>query len=185
MASVEGRTLFLADYGRIGQEIAPRAQAFGMRCIAVNRSGRNDAPELAQQVFTIEPLHEALAQADDIAISLPLAKDTQGLFRAREWAACRRGALMVNVGRGAVIRNDSLAAALHEGQLVGAGLDVTEPEPLPDRPPLRTAPGVLVSPHVGGAGSTEGLKRLAALVQENIRRFRTGQPLLHTVDAAG
>ncbi len=183
--SLEGRTLCLAGYGRIGKEIARRAQAFGMRCIAVNRSGANDAPDLAQQVLPVERLHEALAQADAIAISLPLAPDTQGLFGAREWAACRRGALIVNVGRGAVIHTDSLVAALHDGQLAGAGLDVTDPEPLPDGHPLWTAPGVLVSPHVGGAGSTEGLKRLAALVRENIRRFGIGEPLLHTVRMTG
>ncbi|MDB5857889.1 MAG: D-isomer specific 2-hydroxyacid dehydrogenase NAD-binding [Ramlibacter sp.] len=183
--SLEGRTLCLAGYGRIGKEIARRAQAFGMRCIAVNRSGRNDAPELAQQVLPMQRLQEALAQADAVAISFPLAKDTQGLFGAREWAACKPGALVVNVGRGAVIDTDSLVAALQGGQLAGAGLDVTEPEPLPDGHPLWTAPGALVSPHVGGAGSTEGIKRLAALVQENIRRFRTGEPLLHTVDVAG
>ena len=115
---------------------------------------------------------------------MPLANDTQGLFGAREWAACKRGALMVNVGRGAVVDTDALLAALQAGQLAGAGLDVTEPEPLPDGHPLWTAPGVLVSPHVGGAGSQAGLDRLAALVQENIRRFRSGEPLLHAVDVA-
>ena len=185
VTSLEGKTLCLAGYGRIGKEIARRAQAFGMRCIAVNRSGRNDAPDLAQQVLPVARMREALAQAQALAISLPLASDTQGLFGAREWAACKRGALIVNVGRGATIDTASLVAALHEGQIGGAGLDVTEPEPLPDGHPLWTAPGVLISPHVGGAGSAEGLKRLAALVQENIRRFRAGEPLLHGIDVAG
>ena len=185
VTSLEGKTLCLAGYGRIGKETAKRAQAFGMRCIAVNRSGHNDAPELAQLVLPMERMHEALVQSDAVAISFPLAKDTQGLFGAREWAACKRGALVVNVGRGATIDTDSLIAALQEGQIGGAGLDVTEPEPLPDGHPLWTAPGVLISPHVGGAGSAAGLQRLAALVQENIRRFRVGEPLLHTVNLAG
>ena len=184
VTSLEGKTLCLAGYGRIGKETARRAQAFGMRCIAVNRSGRNDTPELAQQVFPMERMHEALAQSDAVAISFPLAKDTQGLFGAREWAACKRGAFIVNVGRGAVIDTDSLVAALQQGQLAGAGLDVTQPEPLPDGHPLWTLPGVLVSPHVGGAGSAAGLQRLAQLVQENIRRFRSDEPLLHTVAIA-
>jgi phosphoglycerate dehydrogenase-like enzyme len=126
-------------------------------------------------------MHEALAQADALAISFPLTNDTRGLFGAREWAACKRVALVVNVGRGAVIDTDSLVAALREGQLAGAGLDVTDPEPLPDGHPLWTTPGVLVSPHVGGAGSEAGLKRLAGLVQENIRRFREGEGLLNVV----
>jgi phosphoglycerate dehydrogenase-like enzyme len=184
VTSLEGKTLCLAGYGRIGKELARRAQAFGMRCIAVNRSGRNDAPELAQQVFPMERMQEALAQADAVAISFPLTQATRGVFAQREWAACKRGALVVNVGRGATLATDSLVAALHEGQVGGAGLDVTEPEPLPEGHPLWTAPGVLISPHVGGAGSSAGLQRLAALVQENIRRFRVGEPLLHTVDLA-
>jgi phosphoglycerate dehydrogenase-like enzyme len=185
IGSVEGQVLCLAGYGRIGKELAMRALAFGMKCIAVNRSGRNDAPELAQAVFPVERLHEALAQADAIAISLPLARDTRGLFGAREWAACKRGARVVNVGRGAVIDTDSLVAALQSGQLAGAGLDVTDPEPLPDGHPLWTAPGVLVTPHVGGAGSPAGLQRLAELVLENVRRFKAGEPLTNTVDLAG
>jgi phosphoglycerate dehydrogenase-like enzyme len=185
VTSLEGKTLCLAGYGRIGKEIARRAQAFGMHCIAVNRSGRNDAPELAQLVLPMERMKEALAQSDAVAISFPLAKETQGLFGAREWAACKRCALVVNVGRGATVDTDSLVAALHEGQIGGAGLDVTEPEPLPDGHPLWTAPGALISPHVGGAGSAAGLARLAALAQENLRRFRAGEPLLNPVDLAG
>jgi phosphoglycerate dehydrogenase-like enzyme len=184
IASLEGMTLCLAGYGRIGKELARRAQAFGMRCIAVNRSGRNDAPGLAEAVFPMERLHEALAQADAVAISFPLAKDTQRLFGAREWAACKRGALVVNVGRGAVVDTDTLVAALHGGQLAGAGLDVTDPEPLPDGHPLWTAPGALVTPHVGGAGSTAGLRRLGELVLDNLRRFRAGEPLQHKLDLA-
>jgi len=182
LGSLEGRTLCLVGYGRIGQETARRAQAFGMRCIGVNRSGSNEAPSLAQRVWPVARLHEALAEADVVALSLPSSKATDGLFGAAAWAACKRGALVVNVGRGSVIDTPSLVAALHSGHLAGAGLDVTDPEPLPDGHPLWTAPGALITPHVGGGGSPKSLQRLAALVRDNLVRFRAGLPLQHLVE---
>ena len=179
LGSLEGRTLCLAGFGRIGQEIARRARAFGMRCIAVNRSGRNDAPELADEVLPIGLLPQALGRTDVLAISLPDAPGTRGLFDAQMWAACRPGALVVNVGRGAVVDTDALVAALASGQIAGAGLDVTEPEPLPDGHPLWAARGALITPHVAGGGSPKSLERLSALIAENLSRFAAGQPLLH------
>ncbi|NML46182.1 D-2-hydroxyacid dehydrogenase [Ramlibacter sp. G-1-2-2] len=184
ITSLEGMTLCLAGYGRIGKEIAKRAQAFGMRCIAVNRSGRNDAPELADTVYPVSQLREALAQSDAVAISFPLTDDTRSLFGVGEWAACRKGALVVNVGRGATVDTDALVGALHSGHIAGAGLDVTDPEPLPDGHPLWTAPGALITPHIGGGGSTAGLQRLGALVLDNVRRFRAGAELQHRVELA-
>ena len=181
ITSLEGRTLCLAGYGRIGREIARRAQAFGMECIAVNRSGRNDAPDLARTVYPLARLHEALAQSDAVAISLPDAPGIRGVFDAAAWRACRPGSLVVNVGRGTVVDSDSLAAALAEGHIAGAGLDVTDPEPLPPQHALWRAPGALITPHVGGAGSAAGMARLLELLRDNLRRFRTGEPLRHGV----
>ena len=183
MRSLEGMTLCVAGFGRIGKETARRAQAFGMDCIAVNRSGHNDAPELAREVFALTDLHDALNRSDAVAISLPASPATDGLFDASAWAACRRGALVTNVGRGTVIDTDSLVQALHSGQIGGAGLDVTEPEPLPDDHPLWSAPNVLITPHVGGSASRAGTQRLARLVEDNLRRFARGEPLLNVVDA--
>ena len=179
IGSLEGKTLCLVGFGRIGKEIARRARAFGMGCIAVNRSGRNVAPELAGEVFPIGLLPQALSQADVLAISLPDAADTRGLFDARMWSACRPGALVVNVGRGAVVDSDALVAALASGHIAGAGLDVTEPEPLPEGHPLWNARGALITPHVAGAGSPQSLQRLTALIAENLSRFAARQPLLH------
>ena len=180
--SLEGMTLCLAGYGRIGQEIARRAQAFGMQCIAVNRSGRNATPTLAAEVLPLTALHQALGRAHAVALSLPASPETDGLFDRVAWAACRRGALVVNVGRGSVIDTDSLTEALQSGHIGGAGLDVTEPEPLPDCHPLWTTPGALITPHIGGAGSRAGTLRLAALVQDNLERFARGDLLRNVVD---
>ncbi|WP_186510860.1 D-2-hydroxyacid dehydrogenase [Caenimonas sedimenti] len=181
MDSLDGRTLCLVGYGRIGKETARRVQGFGMRCIAVNRSGVGDVVGSVQQVLPLARLHEALAQSDAVSLSLPGTAETHRLFGAAEWAACKRGALVVNVGRGTVVDTASLVAALHSGHLAGAGLDVTDPEPLPADHALWKAPGVLITPHVGGAGNPQGVARLAALIVENVRRFGAGEELLHPV----
>jgi lactate dehydrogenase-like 2-hydroxyacid dehydrogenase len=139
--SLEGMTLCLAGYGRIGKEIARRAQAFGMQCIAVNRSGHNDAPGLATEVLPLTELHRALARAQAVAISLPASPQTLHLFDRAAWAACPRGALVVNVGRGAVIDTDSLTEALHCGQLAGAGLVCDRPRATAGRPPALVGAG--------------------------------------------
>lgn len=185
LGSLEGKTLCLAGYGRIGKEIARRAHAFGMRCIALNRSGRSDARDLAAEVLPLARLTDALGRSDAVALSLPEAAETRGLFDARAWAACRPGALVVNVGRGTVIDTDALVAALESGHIAGAGLDVTDPEPLPDGHPLWTVPGVLITPHVGGGGSPKGAERLLSLVEDNLSRFRSGQPVRHAMTLGG
>jgi phosphoglycerate dehydrogenase-like enzyme len=181
MDSLDGRTLCLAGYGRIGKEIARRAQGFGMRCIAVNRGGTGEVDGCVQQVLPLARLHEALAQADAVAISVPGTPATRHLFGAAAWAACKRGALVVNVGRGSVVETASLVDALQAGQLGGAGLDVQDPEPLPPDHALWRAPNVLITPHVGGAGNPQGVARLAELIRENMRRFDAGEPLLHRI----
>lgn len=185
LGSLEGKTLCLVGFGRIGKEIARRAHPFGMACIAVNRSGRNDAPELADPVFPVGRLPEALGRSDVLAISLPDAPDTRRLFDAPQWAACRPGALVVNVGRGSVIHTDALVAALASGHIAGAGLDVTEPEPLPEGHPLWSARGALITPHVAGGGSPKSLQRLTALIAENLSRFAAGRPVLHLLEDRG
>lgn len=181
LGSLEGKTLCLVGHGRVGKAIARRAQAFGMHCIAVNRSGRRDAAGLATEVFPLARLADALGQADVVALSLPETPETRGLFDARAWSACRAGTLVVNVGRGAVIDTDALVSALESGHIAGAGLDVTEPEPLPEGHPLWSAPGALITPHVAGGGSPKSAQRLLTLVRENLARFSRGQPLSHVM----
>jgi phosphoglycerate dehydrogenase-like enzyme len=173
--SLEGGVLAIVGMGRIGHEVARRAQAFGMRTIGVSRRP-GPAPHLDESL-PLAQLHAVLARADAVVVAIALSAETRRLLGRAEFAACKRGALLVNIARGGVLDQPELCAALHSGQLGGAGLDVTDPEPLPDDDPLWTCPNVLITPHYAGAGSAASIERLAAGVADNLQRLMTGRPL--------
>jgi phosphoglycerate dehydrogenase-like enzyme len=170
-SSLEGATLAIIGYGRIGKEIAQRAKPFGPRIVAVSRTPVSDA--LLDAFHPLSELHQVLGTADAVAIAIALTPQTRHLFDARAFAACKRGALLVNIARGGVIDQGALCAALAAGQLGAAGLDVTDPEPLPDGDPLWHAPNILISPHYAGAGSPKSIARIAASVIDNLELART------------
>ena len=169
---LSGSTVVVVGYGAIGKQVALRCKAFGMHVIGVRRSGGSD-PHVDEMV-TPAALDSVLARADRIAISLPLTDATRKLFDARRFAACKPGATLVNVARGGIVDTAALVAALQSGQIGAAGLDVTEPEPLPPEHPLWQMPRVLISPHVSGAGSNPLLARHIAA---NVGRYLAGEPL--------
>ncbi len=177
--SLEGATLAVVGFGSIGREVARRARAFGMRVLAVRRSAQPSAE--ADATFGPERLYEVFAQADAVVVALPQSAETERLFDARAFSACKRGAYLVNVARGGIVDQEALVAALTEGRLGGAGLDVTSPEPLPEGHALWTAPNCIVTPHVAGSGPA-AYARLAALVGDNVRRFVAGEPLRNPIE---
>lgn len=179
-SSLEGRTLAIVGFGRIGEELGRRARAFGMRVVAVTRTVRPSRD--ADAVEPLDRLHPVLADADVVVVAIALTADTHHLIDAAALAACRRGALLVNVARGGVVDQAALGEALRSGQIGGAGLDVTDPEPLPAGDPLWSCPNLLISPHFGGGGSRASVQRLAASVLDNLQRLRAGEPLLDVVD---
>jgi phosphoglycerate dehydrogenase-like enzyme len=170
-SSLEGATLAIIGYGRIGKEIARRARPFGPRIVAVSRTPASDDSIDAFQ--PLGELHAVLGEADAVAVAIALTPQTHHLFDARAFAACKPGALLVNVARGGVIDQTALREALASGHLGGAGLDVTDPEPLPDGDPLWSAPNILISPHYAGAGSPKSIERIAASVIDNLELART------------
>lgn len=174
MRSLEDMRLGLLGCGGIGRATAQRVRGFGMACIGINRGGVNPDAELFDAVYPVSRLHEALAHCDALAVSLPLTARTRGLLDAAAWQACKPGVLVVNVGRGPVIDTADLLQALDAGRVGGAALDVTDPEPLPAGHALWGRPDVLVTPHVGGAGSTAGLRRVCGVVAGNVARFVRG-----------
>ena len=121
------------------------------------------------------------AQADVVINTVPLTDRTRGMFDADFFAAMKPGAYYVSVGRGATTVTDDLMAALETGAIAGAGLDVTDPEPLPEGHPLYTMPRVIISPHSGWR-SDKARDRLFLMVQENLRRYVAGEPMLSVVD---
>lgn len=179
--SLEGGTLAIVGYGQIGRELAQRARAFGMRIVTVSRSPVRDA--LVDEALPLSSLRQALAQADAVAVCIALTPETTHLLGEAEFAACRPGALLVNVARGPVLDQAALVRALHSGRIGGAGLDVSDPEPLPAGDPLWDCPNVLVSPHYAGSGNPRSVQRLAESVAGNVRRLAAGEPLRHVVSA--
>ena len=182
MLSIEGKTLLVVGLGGIGTEVARRAHALGMKVVAVRNTGR-EGPDFVSYVGLPAELRTLAAQADFIVNTTPLTPATTGLFDAKFFASCRPGAYFFNVGRGGSVVQADLVAALRSGQIAGAGLDVTEPEPLPADDPLWKLPNVILTPHVSASSDLGQTVRLAIL-QENLRRYVAGGKMLSVVDVA-
>ena len=179
MQSYGGKTVLIAGLGGIGTEVARRAAALDMRVVGTRRSSR-EGPDFVDYVGLSDELFELAAEADFIVNALPLTDATTGLFDAEFFAAAKEGATFINVGRGKTVVTADLVAALQSGQLAGAGLDVTDPEPLPPRHPLWQMDNVIITPHVAGRGGNR--IRHALLGAENLRRFIAGEALFNVVD---
>jgi phosphoglycerate dehydrogenase-like enzyme len=171
--AIADRRVLVVGYGRIGQAIERRLDGFEVEVVRVARSAR--VLDDGREVRSLDELPEILPDVDVVILIVPLSDDTRGLVDAAFLARMKRGALLVNVARGPVVVTDDLVAALHDGQVVAA-LDVTDPEPLPADHPLWQAPGVLISPHVGG-NSSAFEPRAQRLVASQLRRWRSGGPL--------
>lgn len=180
MIALEGKTLLVAGLGGIGTEVARRAAALGMTVIAT-REGGGAVPSFVSHVGQPGELLALAARADVVVSALPLTPATTGLYDRRFFATLPRGALFINVARGASVVTDDLVAALASGQVGGAGLDVTEPEPLPPEHPLWRAPRVLITPHISSRSDLPGEARWILAV-ENLRRYVAGEPMLLSVD---
>jgi len=139
--------------------------------------------EGAERTGTLADLHDALADADAVVIALALTPETRHVIDARALGAMPEHAVIVNVGRGGHIDTAALTEALAAGRIGGAGLDVTDPEPLPDGHPLWTEPRCLITPHVGNTPEM-GRPLFEARVRDNVERFATGRPLIGPVDVA-
>jgi phosphoglycerate dehydrogenase-like enzyme/glyoxylase-like metal-dependent hydrolase (beta-lactamase superfamily II) len=179
-AELNGKTMVVVGLGGIGVQVARRAQAFGMRVLAVDPRDM-ERPAFVFSLDKPDRLMELLPKADAVVLCCPLTKETRGLIGAKQLTAMKPTAYLVNVGRGGLVQTPALLEALQGKRLAGAGLDVTDPEPLPEKHPLRELPNVVVSPHVGGQ-SPEAADRQWELFRENVRRFTTGEPLLCVVD---
>ena len=181
VGELQGQTLLLVGLGEIGRAVAERAAAFGMRIVAVRHRSDAEVPSGVSAVFSRDQLTDALAEADHVVLALPDTPHTRGMFDAAAFAAMKPGARIYNVGRGPVIDTAALVAALETGHLGGAGLDVTEPEPLPADSPLWGMENVLITAHTSGA-TPHYWERQLPLLMENIRRWQRGEPLRNRVD---
>ena len=178
---LEGQTICVLGLGDIGGTLARKAQALGMRVIGVRR-GTDPAPHVDAQ-FTPDRLLAVLPQADHLALCLPLTGATRGIVGMAELRAMQRSAYVYNVGRGSSIDAGALVQALQEGWIAGAGLDVTDPEPLPAGSPLWSMPNVILSRHTSGS-SPFNSQRITTIFLENLGHYQRGAPLINVIDQA-
>jgi phosphoglycerate dehydrogenase-like enzyme len=178
---LNGRTLGLIGLGGIGQALAARASALGMRVVALRRQMDAAPVNGVSAVYGRDRLHEMLGDCDVLAIAAPLTPHTDHLVDRTALAALKPGAVVVNVGRAAILDTDALVDALRSGHLAGAALDVFPEEPLPSSHPLWTAPNLILTPHTAGfrSGHWDDVIEVFA---DNLTRYRQGEPLRFEVD---
>lgn len=177
---LEGKTMLIAGLGGIGTDVAKRADAFGMRVIATRNSGR-EGPKFVAKVGLSRELPDMIGEADVVVNALPLTADTTGLFNAALFARMKPTAYFINIGRGQTVVTADLIKALETKKIAGAGLDVTEPEPLPKDSALWKLPNVVITPHTAGASELKQ-DRSWIVMRENLRRYVAGDKLYSVVD---
>lgn len=175
---IHGSTLGIIGMGRIGRQVAKRARAFDMKVHYFNR--RRDEQAEAQLGATYLPFNELLSTSDYVMLCCPLSDETCGLIGRAQLAMMKRTAILINISRGPVVDTAALTEALRTKQIYAAGLDVTDPEPLPRDHPLLQLPNLTIAPHLGSA-TEQTRQKMAEISVENLLRGLAGEPLLHEV----
>ena len=191
---LRGKTVGIVGYGSIGREVARLAKPFGTRILALKRDASSPAdtgyaPEgtgdregtIPEKIFSSDQLGEMLPQCDVVVIAVPYVEKTHHLLGRAEFELMKPRSFLVNIARGAVLDEEALIAALKDGPMGGAALDVFETEPLPESSALWDMPNVILTPHISGA-SRPYRRRAFEILAENLRRYVAGETLLNLVD---
>ena len=180
---VEGSTVLVLGMGNIGTNYARQMKGLGCHVIGVRRDGSKPMPEYFDEQYSLDQLDSVLPLADVVAMIIPGGEQTTKLIDARRLSLMKDGACLVNAGRGVSVDTAALVEALKSGKLSGAGLDVTDPEPLNADNELWGLENVLITPHI--AGMLEGnSERVSTILLENLKNFVKGEPLFNVVDKA-
>ncbi|QTH43952.1 D-2-hydroxyacid dehydrogenase [Cohnella sp. LGH] len=179
-SQLAGKTIGIVGVGAIGTEMARLAKAFGMTTLGVRKSAR--PVDVVDEMYGMDQLGDVLSRSDMVVNVLPYTEETHHIFNAEKFAAMKTDALFFNFGRGASVDTAALVAALEQGEIGGAGLDVFEEEPLPADHPLWPMDNVIITPHIGGW--TDNYKALVTdIFLENLDAYlSTGQPTRNVVD---
>lgn len=182
MTELPGMTAVIVGAGGIGTQIAQRANGFGMKVIGVDP---RDMPvsNFFSEIVPPDRLDEVLPKADVVFISAPLTPQSERMIASRQFDLMKQGAYFIAVSRGRLYDKQALVKALDSKKLSGAGLDVTDPEPLPAEDSLWNFPNVVITPHVASAAEGSNQRRIG-VIEDNIRRFAHGAALTHVVDKA-
>jgi len=177
--NLSGKTCGIIGLGAVGEAIAERAHAMGMKVIATQRTPKSC--EHVSEIFPPEQTAEVAARSDYLVLVVPLTDDTRNLFDAEMIARMKPDAVMVNLSRGGVVNEEALAKALNDGTIKGAAIDVFETEPLPADNPFWTTPNTLLTPHMA-ASDTNYVPMVVDILAENINRVNKGETLVNEVD---
>jgi phosphoglycerate dehydrogenase-like enzyme len=180
--SLAGRQMTIIGFGTIGQDVARRAHAFGMRVTGVRRRLDQPQPPFVERILGPDRLGEALRGCNVLVIAAPSIPATDRLIGAEQIALLEPGAIIVNVARGRIVDEAAMIGALQDGRLGGAVLDVFDREPLSAESPLWTLPNVVISPHVSGV-RPDHWAEVIDLFSENLRRFSNGEALMNLVNS--
>lgn len=178
---VAGQTAFVVGTGAIGSEIARRLKGLEVQVVGVRRNPDAEKSPHYDSMLGTSDLPNALADADHVISSLPMTPDTRQMFDRELISRFKPGSYFYNLGRGGTVDQTALIKALESGHLAGAGLDVVDPEPLPEEHPLWDAPNVLITSHQSG-GSNQTIERLFELSLDNLERYTSGRDLRNLVD---
>jgi phosphoglycerate dehydrogenase-like enzyme len=180
--TVDGSVILVLGMGDLGGNFARRAKAMGAYIIGLRRSDTT-CPDYCDEMHLIDELDSLLPRADVVAMSLPNNSNTYHIMDARRFALMKKGAILINVGRGKAIDQVAMRDALESGQLGFAGLDVADPEPLPPDDPLWEAKNILITPHVSGGWRVPSVvARVKDILARNLSAYVNEQPLINTVD---
>ncbi|MCM2676832.1 D-2-hydroxyacid dehydrogenase [Alkalicoccobacillus plakortidis] len=178
---IHGKTIGVIGVGEIGKETAKISKAFGMNVLGVRHSGKET--EYVDKMYTPDQLAEVLPQCDYIVVTLPLTSDTHHLFDKDAFEKMKKDAFFINIGRGEIVKEVDLVQALQEGQIVGAGLDVFEKEPLSNQSPLWEMENVIITPHTAGATEHYQERVIEEIFIPNLKNFLKGEsPSINLVD---
>lgn len=182
VTSLEEARVLVVGLGDLGRCFARKVHALGARVTGIKRTP-GQAPDYCEALYTLDKLDDCLPQADIVYLSLPDTPDTQGLFSRERIEKMKPGAILINVGRGNAVDLDALCDAIEAGRLAGAGVDVTDPEPLPQTHRAWQVEDLLITPHVsGGFFLPQTHDRIVSICADNVGRFCRHEPLRNTVD---
>lgn len=180
--SIDGAKTLVVGCGDIGGDFARKMNALGSSVTGIRRTVQ-EKPDYLDAQYQMDALKTLLPDADIVAAALPGTRETYKIFNEKTFGLMKEGAIFLNVGRGTAVDSDALAAALNSGHLFGAGIDVTDPEPLPADHPLWDAENILITPHISGNYHlNETLERIRRIATENLGHFLNGEPMRNIVD---
>lgn len=178
---IHGKTIGLIGVGAIGKETAKIAKAFGMKVLGVRNSRLSE--ENVDEMYITTELDTVLPQCDYVVSTLPLTKDTKGLFSMKQFQLMKPDSFFINIGRGEIVVEEDLIQALQTGEITGAGLDVFEVEPLPENSPLWEMENVIVTPHTSGSTEYYDRRVVEDIFLPNLRQYIKGEkPSINVVD---